>query len=314
MNKIKSSIFLRIFSGLVLGVVCFSGLALGEVEIITDHLTVEGDAIFFRKVEITQRQPPPEVPTAGLVLHYTFDTDESGIVTDQSGSGNNGVVNGAIFTPSGLFKGAMSFDGVDDSINSSTAGVVPDGTFTASIWLKWVDSGEVAPMLIVQGPDGFERFLCHVDSAQKTFSCTLNRNGMPFTIPSDLVVEGRWTYFAFAFDDPVARLYVNGVEVGSGDMSGLPGIQFEGEGTLNIGFSPQLVARDRDHFFKGLLDEVRVYNIALTSDQIIDLFLSPPPSLDVSADANFNKDARFNQGILFTAPLGDLDMGEFTAP
>ena len=52
----------------------------------------------------------------GLVLHYSFDRDENDKVTDKSGKGNHGEVNGAKWTAKGKVGGAYEFDGIDDYI------------------------------------------------------------------------------------------------------------------------------------------------------------------------------------------------------
>jgi len=67
-------------------VVCLSAVSLPAGEIITDYLTVLTEADFYGDVNI--QSPQGNAPTNALSLYYSFDTNESGIVTDLSGNGN----------------------------------------------------------------------------------------------------------------------------------------------------------------------------------------------------------------------------------
>jgi len=69
-----------------------------------------------------------------------------------------------------------------------------------------------------------------------------------------------WTYLAATFDGSMLRLYVNGVQVGSAALSG--GIRTSA-GALRIGGNSVW-----GEYFQGRIDEVRVYNRALTASEI----------------------------------------------
>ena len=74
--------------------------------------------------------------TNGLVLHYPFDTNEMGIVTDQSGRGHTGTVYGATWTVDPLRGGVYSFDG-DDYISTPHAEDLNANTgFSVCAWIN----------------------------------------------------------------------------------------------------------------------------------------------------------------------------------
>src|SRR3990167_7521043 len=70
---------------------------------------------------------------SGLVAHYTFD---DGTASDSSGNGNNGTVNGATAVVGKVGSGAMSFDGVDDSVSMGNTADQTTNDFSVSFWAK----------------------------------------------------------------------------------------------------------------------------------------------------------------------------------
>ena len=80
----------------ILGTVGMAALSAsaGEGEVITDKLTAYDESKFYGDVTIKLFDVAP--PTNAGILNFNFDTDEGGVVTDQSGNGNTGVVSGAV--------------------------------------------------------------------------------------------------------------------------------------------------------------------------------------------------------------------------
>ena len=94
---------------------------------------------------------------------------------------------------------------------------------------------------------------------------------------------GQWTHLAATYDGNILKLFVNGTQVGSKAMSG---DLSSAEGMLMIGANTVWGEQ-----FRGLIDEVRVYNRPLSSDEIaadMDIPVTPgtprPPS-DTEPDA-----------------------------
>jgi hypothetical protein len=77
----------------------------------------------------------PEALRQGLVLYYSFDIDEGKKVLDQSGNRNNGEVEGATWTAKGVRGGAYDFDGTNDLITVKPRSDLSDtGDITVSLW------------------------------------------------------------------------------------------------------------------------------------------------------------------------------------
>lgn len=210
----------------------------------------------------------------GLVLCYSFDRDEHGKVTDSSPKKNSGKVLGAQWTAKGKVGGAYKFDGADNLISSSSPALT-QGNFTISAWLKPSNSAATGPTQAIfsQGQHGWKRFTCWFTVANGQPGCTLNGDGLPAPqAPAGLISENEWVQFLFVLEGTTGSIYVNGKEVRTGDMKGFRGIEFDGTGLLNIGHSTETINRSPSTWFTGTMDEVMVFNRALTSQEIKQLF------------------------------------------
>jgi hypothetical protein len=74
----------------------------------------------------------------GLVLHMTFDRDETadGLITDSSSGGNNGIPSGVRWTPDGKLGGAYEFTKDGDEIVVQNNAALNSSPLTMSAWIK----------------------------------------------------------------------------------------------------------------------------------------------------------------------------------
>jgi hypothetical protein len=77
---------------------------------------------------------------------------------------------------------------------------------------------------------------------------------------SSAIPSSTWTHLALTYDGATVRLFVNGVQVSSTSASGPIAVS---TGVLRLGAAP-----NGSDFFRGLIDDVRIYNRALTATQI----------------------------------------------
>lgn len=218
-------------------------------------------------------------PTEGLVSYWSFD-DPTNPAKDNWG-GSNGSVNGATWIPDGVQGGAMLFGGDGDHIVvPSSASLDPSGwdELTVFAWVKPLETGE-SQFLIAQGvgSGGNGQFVLQI-----TWTDSFQSNIRTQTIPQYLSATGNtmidvntgWYPVALVYDgnDPIAglRIYVNGSldaarsltgPIYSGDFPLLFGIRENGSAPLN-----------------GLLDEVFIYDRALTEQEIQQLSAVPEPA------------------------------------
>jgi hypothetical protein len=202
-------------------------------------------------------------PVSGLVGAWGFDETAGTTTADASGNGNVGTINGATHI-AGKYGQSLDFNGKTNwvTINDSaslhlTTGMTLEGwvypTANGSggnVWramaVKETAAG-LAWALYPFGDGGFpsgHAFTANEAWAKGTSVLTLNA----------------WSHVAVTYDGTTVRMYVNGVQVGTKPQTG----------SLVSSTQPLRIGGDAiwPEWFKGHIDEVRVYNRALTAAQL----------------------------------------------
>ncbi len=196
--------------------------------------------------------------TTGLVLAYGFE-EPSGSATDSSGNGNAGTPSGPVTAAAGRFGRALSFDGVNDVVNVADSNSLDLTTaMTLEAWVKPEGTGW-RTALLKERPGGLAYALYSGTdtgrpSAEVRTTTTAETRGTA-SLPT-----GTWSHLAATYDGTTLRLYVNGTQVSSRALSGSIGVT---SGALRIGGN--LIWGE---YFKGLIDEVRIYRRALTAGEL----------------------------------------------
>lgn len=202
--------------------------------------------------------------TDGLVAYYPF----SGNANDESGNGNNGLVNGAVLTVDrfGQANSAYSFDGTTNYIlvPSSSSLEIQDA-ITLSAWVY--HSSNASPQHIVN--------MSALSTGYRLAAWWANPAGnalelYDLTQSQHIADDGRqpdtgvWTHVAATWDGSVMRVYRDGVLGGETVFSGNISVA---NNDLYIGvINP--VPFPIQGFFHGNIDEVRIYNRALSESDI----------------------------------------------
>lgn len=203
-----------------------------------------------------------EVLTRGLVGHWTFDDGGGSIARDFSGRGNHGAVRGAPKWTEGIIGGALEFDGMDDFVsipNESQFDMT--GSVTVSAWIR-VESFTKSWQAIVTKGDRAWRL--HRAGSRKSvgFACSdLSRNQTGDLLGDKDVANGQWHHVAGVLDGTRMSIYVNGALDASAASS--PNISVNDYSVL-IGANEQASGR----LFRGLIDDVRIYDRALSVDEL----------------------------------------------
>jgi hypothetical protein len=213
--------------------------------------------------------PPPPPPTGpnGLVLRMNFN-EASGNATDTSGLSNVGTVSGAVRVP-GVHGSALSFDGVDDSVIIADANSLD---LTAGMTLEaWVNPGVMnaweSVIVKERGTGSYSYALYAHDGGSQPGGAPVPSGNVfannDFRTVRGLsqIASGAWTHVATTYDGVTQRIFVNGVEVASRPQTGAISV---GTGALRIGGNDVWAGE----YYQGLIDEVRVYNRALTAAEI----------------------------------------------
>jgi len=224
---------------------------------------------------------------SGLVAHYPFN----GNANDESGNGNHGVVNGATITTDrhGNANSAYSFDGVDDYINlGNSAGLRFGGTKISTS--AWININSIPPdnqgTILGQrdtGSPAKNNWQFHVSGTsvsaplQSKLSFTTWELGHAAadpaieTVYSDILIPvQQWAHVVATYDGVNIRLYINGVlRITEPATAAID--------TLDV---PTLIGRfslQDPKAFNGKIDEVRIYNRALSAAEVLSLYNTEKP-------------------------------------
>jgi PKD repeat protein len=217
---------------------------------------------------------------AGLVAAYSFDEGSDTTVTDVSGQGNHGTLTEATWTTQGKFGAALVFNGTTSWVTVPDA---PSLDLTTGMTLEaWVYPTVTLtgwrPVIQKEGPegqDGVAYFLqANSDVNQPAIGMFINSEEILYG--HTRLVAGSWTHLAATYDGTWQRLYINGVEVAQRVQTGLIA---SSSSALRIGGDSVW-----KQYFQGRIDEVRIYNRALSVSEIqadmdtpINLLHSLPP-------------------------------------
>jgi hypothetical protein len=204
----------------------------------------------------------PAAPVSGLVAAYAFNEGAGTTVSDASGNGNNGTINGATWTTEGRLGGALSFDGVSSVVQvPSSASLNVSSAMTLEAWIFPTASQSGWRTIMQREVDAYFLNASNDDSGPLrpagggTFDGTV-----AFVAGATANPVNAWTHVALSHDGTTLRLYMNGVQTAS--QTGVGGIQTN-DNPLRIGGNSPY-----GEFFQGLIDEVRVYNRALSQSEI----------------------------------------------
>ena len=213
---------------------------------------------------------PSDTFTRGLVAYWSFDEGTGNTAYDASGNGNNGTLTNGPKWTKGKSGSALSFDGMDDyvevphdeSLNFGT------GNFSVEFWAKIGDTydgkelvskwdwtgNEVGFFTRLDDKDGYPRveFIISNDTYTHRF------------LQTETLATGQWYHFVFQRAGGSMEAFINGIS----------SIHYKYEDNVeNINVNvTKFLAVGSDSWggrnFNGLIDEVRIYNRALSAEEI----------------------------------------------
>jgi len=195
--------------------------------------------------------------TSGLVAAYNFNEGIGTTVTDASGNGNNGTLNsGVTWSTLGKFGNALSFNGTSGLVTiPDTASLRLTNAMTLEAWVFPTSHAGSWRDVIYKGNDNY--FL-EGQSSQNGAPAVGGTFGQTFgTGP---LVLNTWTHLAVTYDRATLRLYINGVQISSVARTA----------SIATSTNPLQIGGDSIYgqYFQGTIDEVRVYNRALSQTEI----------------------------------------------
>jgi len=269
-----------------------------------------------------------EVSREGLVGEWHFNEGTGNIVKDSTGNGNNGIIYGAAYV-NGLSENALSFDGVDDYVEFSydTDFTPGSNSWTIEAWVK-IDSSKDMDIISwyrcganpdCNTPDSaiYELFINNDGKAGWKVGDD-NGNSYQITSPSP-ITDNKWHFLTatFSSSSDSMKLYVDGKL--SNDKSAT--LTTLSAGTIPIPLEIGRVYRKgwapSGGYFNGIIDEVRIYNRALTASEIKELYDADSMSIKVTptpptppVDTSSSEGCPTSSAVLLHGEKTDVVMGE----
>lgn len=226
----------------------------------SESLTVGGHSLNVSGANISYNlfQPFGSLGCGDSLGCWHFEND----FFDSSGNSNNGTPNGGVIFSDGVSGQATSFDGVDDYVDAGNAASLDITVGSYEAWFKAGSFPAPNSNSMIVGKYGvsmgfylwLETTNGGITRIQASPSGSPGQIAIATTIPSLNV----WYHVVGTFDGTNAKIYVNGVLENS-----VAATAATNNDNLNIGRE-----NDNTRYFNGLIDEVKIYNRALSSTEI----------------------------------------------
>ena len=240
--------------------------AISSVQTVTVKATSVADGTKSATAAVTLN-PPVASPSSDLVAYWPMDEGSGSVAADLSGNGRHGAINGATWTTDSKSGKALRFSSATQYVNAGTFDVT-GSTLTISAWVKANSfPANNDPRIISKATSTAEQdhyFMLGIYGGK--LRARLKTSGTTKTLIASGggVTAGKWVHAVATYDGTRLRLYQDGVEVGSmrvsGAITGNPAVP------VWIGLNPDGAGR-----FDGIIDQVRMYNRALSLSEIKNL-------------------------------------------
>ena len=196
-----------------------------------------------------------------LTAHWKLDETEGSIAVDSFGD-YDGTLNGSPFWQpvGGMIGGSLLLDGIDDYVSTPFILDPSKGSFSMFAWIMCWTPGQA----IISQTGDFGGTWLGTNASDGKLMTGFSDQYFGALESESVVADLQWHHVGFVYDmDTFHRLlYVDGVLVAEDAtaVSGMPS-----DGGLHIGASKDL---ETGTFFSGMIDDVRIYNQALSAREI----------------------------------------------
>ncbi|MFK5915319.1 MAG: LamG domain-containing protein [Woeseiaceae bacterium] len=235
-----------------------------------DYLDGRLDDVRIYNTELTQT----EISNLyGLVGEWNFDNcnvTNANDITDSSGNNlHASPINGVTTSSTGKICTALTLDGTNDYAEVADNNLLDiTQSLTVMTWIRPNSIPSSGLMSILSKDENYE---FHIDSSGRIFWWWNNSSGATRSFTSSAAISANvWTHVAIVYEAGSQRIVINGVESGTRNynetlLTNTDPLQFGGD----QGFA----GRE----FDGLIDEIKIYSRALTTEEINGYYTNPDP-------------------------------------
>ena len=210
-----------------------------------------------------------------LVAHYPFD----GSANDASGNSNHGTVSGAQLSTDrfGGTTKAYTFDGISENISVPEVPGFEGDSISVSVWINAASlspGGRVRSNIIEKGGNAFQ-WVLQLERSGKIRAAVITSSGEKLLDSTAEISTDAWHQAVFTWNKADLKIYIDGVLDSSvpaaGDM-------VQGPLPVIIGGSNYV-----NTYLQGKLDDVYIYNRALSAAEVSSLFVVNDRSIEGAA-------------------------------
>jgi len=217
---------------------------------------------------------------SGLVGYWNFNEGTGETANDSSGNGNNGsfsnvdavLYNGALLDSAGKYGKGIKFDGSNDYVKINGNAPLSSSAYTVALWIKPNLQSEYWKGIIGKNGRNYNIWLGNANVLNGGFihhrfhDSSSTNSGCPNTAVGLIRTDG-WNYVVITNNGITCKTYIND---GAADSSGsVVGSLIADNGTTYMGSNLDSGA---GNYYKGMMDEVRFYNRALSDIEVQNLY------------------------------------------
>ncbi len=207
---------------------------------------------------------------SGLVGWWTLDEGAGTTTADSSGRGHDGFFSaGNPVWVEGKYGGALQFDGVSKVEIRDHADFHLEDAVSVALWANPEAVQREDAKFFIKQKTGYYPYCLQYDGNSQTIYANISSESAQFnTKPKLANFPGQWAHLCFVYDGSALVLYKDGEEVARVAASGTLR-----QNDLSLTIGGRL---NSNHNFKGMIDDVRLYNRALTQEEILQIMQGPP--------------------------------------
>jgi len=224
--------------------------------------------------------PDAFAQSSGLVAAYSFDEGTGTTAADKSGNGNNGtLINGATWSTTSKFGAAASFDGTNDRIDVADSNSLDlTSGMTLEAWVRPTANSSYRTVVLkeVSGELAYSLYAADSDHGTRSSGWVRVASASHYADGTNALPLNVYSHIAVTYNGSALVFYVNGVATRSTAVTG----------NIQTSSMPVRIGGNTiwGEYFQGQIDELRVYNRALSQSEIQIDMVTPVGSGSGSAD------------------------------